>query len=299
MIDEDDEPLGVLLFLVGFVASYHFWDACLFYPTRRKLLDQYDVAGVETTAKVLSQHLTVHRRNFSETHRVLLVQFAYSVPGSEEHVVVKRYSERLPPGTVPPAARSVLVKVLPGYPKSGLPKFQIDRREFDYGSMAASYTAFFTFMLVVGCSFNLLFNPMASFLAFMATCLPIALFNCYAWKNAKLHRCDDEATVHREHSEEPMNRSATFAEATVVPAGDGDDSHIPLATAVPLDVESAIQGSDALLLPDRLAEAILNDSKRCSFPTLIARLDDFRDGKWDARASYVELAAEHWGGEIM
>jgi hypothetical protein len=285
--------------LWGSVSSLAFWDALLNTSCKKKLLDYYDSAGVETMAKTIRQHVTIHKTN----------HYAYPVPGSEDQLIVKHYVKTHRAGLeVPTPDESFIVKVLPGFPLSGLPKFKIDQRESDFG-MEVGVLKFVIALAFVIAGSALISLPLGydhimpfglqwvlSVVALLLLGLPFAPCLLSRWKKAQLQQCDTQVSI------------SAAAEATGIIRHGGDESHnnIPLVTAVPVTTNGDIEMAESCdsndvppPLPDALAETILNEAKCRSFQTIVARLDDFRDGMWDVRSSYVHLAASHWSGKTL
>jgi hypothetical protein len=302
---------SIVVVLWAFVPSVLFWDACLNTSGKKNLMDDYDSAGVETMAMVIRQQVTIHTRNCAETHRTQRVHYAYQVPGSEDRLIFKQYEKKHCAGleVLPPVG--LIVKVLPGFPLSGLPKFQIDERGSDYGLAATVQRGVLALALVFLAAILLLavtemlmplwfltlpsgIQVVLSMIVLLLFGLPFAPWALGRWKKAQLQKCDKE-----ELSLSPRTTPAVAAAgATII--RHGDESHVPLATAVPVgDIETAESGNDVPLLPDALAEIVLNEAKCLSLQTIVARLDDFREGMWDVRSSYVHLAASHWSSKTL
>jgi hypothetical protein len=308
------EESDLFLFLVGLgvlwgtVSSVAFWDACLNTSCKKKLMDDYDIAGVETMATVFRQLITIHERNCIESHRMQLVHYAYHVPGSEDRLVVKHYVKNHCAGLeVPPLAGSFIVKVLPGFPLSGLPKFKIDERDSDFGMEATVQKIVISFAFVITGSTMISLPSVFQIVPFglqlvfsvvvlLLFGLPFAPCTLGRWKKSQLQKCDTELSMSARTTPETI----TAAEAIII--RHGDESHVPLTTAVPVtgDIEMAeSDGNNVPPLPDALAETILNEAKCQSFQTIVARLDDFREGMWDVRSSYIHLAASHWSSRTL
>jgi hypothetical protein len=305
-VEASDFFLATLGIIWGSVASVVFWDTCLNMNHKLELMNHYDSSGVDTMAMVLRQQITIHRTNFVETHRTQTVTYAYMVPGSESRVIVKDYVKNQPRGFVTPTAGLFAVKVLPGFPLSGRPIFEIDNRDSDFGACAKVKFIVFSLAFVIAGAAMLLslpsdfrINPpglqlVLSVIGFLLFGAPFAPCMRNSWEKNHLHKCSAELPVL------PGLPGTTTAEATIVPHG--DEAHTAFATAVLVgDVEMAESGNDVAAppLPDTLAETIMDEAKNRSFRTIVARLDDFRQGAWDLRSSYVSLAASHWSGKTL
>ena len=191
----DPLPVFLLLMVGGTFASNYFCDALWNMPKQKAVLDRYRATGVETSATVVSQTIMTYSSDVAPSMKRNYVQYKYREEKSGD-VLVKEYSRsthgwaRI--NTVSP---QFTVVVLPGFPRSGVPKFCVENREADFGADSRCYA-----LLLYGGAlalFSTLFVALLmsqasvpSFIAFVVFCIvlggPCARTKFGTWKHALL-----------------------------------------------------------------------------------------------------------------
>lgn len=329
MADGDDGlPLFFILasIPIGWGSAAIGWDAVLNMPAKKKLLDQYATEGIDVTAFVLQQNVATYRTNFTATRKKHLIRYAYKEPPGSDQVCIRDYVKWHATccAEIEAMAPVFAVKVLPGHPRSGIPKFRVEEREGEYGEMARTAAIVkatlgvtlgsLMFMTSIGDAYTPVFFllPYLLFVLLGGLCVP-CMFD--GWKREILEKVVEQSSAiqlprlrRREYHYAPV------ATTVILHQEAAQETNIPLVAATPVGPARTAYGNRVVRamecgtaravkieppVPDQLAEAIMTEACNLSFQTLLESLDQFREGMWDYRSTYVDLAATNWASQSL
>lgn len=141
--DETEAIFAVCFFLVFGVASgVLFWHVTLNRLKKKWLLDEYEARGMDATATLVHQYVRYNTEGGPvDRYHVIFrypCPFQNLEPTSSTPSYQKEYVQNV--GlcqSEPRLSASFPVKVLPDYPKSGIPKAFVDSRGYDYNEVMA------------------------------------------------------------------------------------------------------------------------------------------------------------------
>jgi len=243
----DGLPLLIFAIPVGWAFAAIGWDAVLNMPAKKKLLDQYATEGVDVIAFVLQQNVTTFRT--IATRKKHQIRYAYKEAGSDQVYVRDYVKWHAACGTqIEFVAPIFTVNILSGYPRSGIPKFRVYKREEEYGEIArtaaimkATFGVFVESLMFAAGIMGDMFTPteflfsLLIFLSLGGLCVP-CMFD--RWEREILEQVVQESSSiqlpglrHRQDNYVPI--AAT--EVTAVHHEASEETVIPLVKATPVD----------------------------------------------------------------